>query len=231
MGMRYCTECGERLPDGAKFCGECGTKVERSAPRSDTTHDAPIASDPPPGTRPTTPEEQAAADLAEVTRLAFPHAPGTAAAPVVAAEADSTEPSAIQPIRTGPLPKESPEAQVQAARGRTTQPPPPPPSPEPGRASKIGFYTGKSLLWIWLGIVLSWVINAFSRGLGELLTKALGFALLILIPVGFIASLIGFLIDRENRRMAKRGLIYTAIATGPLVLLLVLMSILLATNR
>ena len=25
--MKFCSECGSKLPEGAKFCGECGTKV------------------------------------------------------------------------------------------------------------------------------------------------------------------------------------------------------------
>ena len=28
--MAFCTNCGQRIPDGAKFCANCGTAVEET---------------------------------------------------------------------------------------------------------------------------------------------------------------------------------------------------------
>ena len=47
--MAYCSNCGNKLPDGAKFCNECGTPVPSAQPSAEPQQKQEPKIDPPQG--------------------------------------------------------------------------------------------------------------------------------------------------------------------------------------
>lgn len=146
--MKYCTNCGAQLPDGAKFCTSCGTPVAaaQEPARAKTTPQGGIVIDAPPGSTvsisdgPQAPYSvEAPAQSGEFTMISWDE-PGSPAPQ----QAPQPRPSyqQPQPYQQAPQPPRQPQQPYQQA---------PAPAPAPPKKKKRGVLT-------WILIILGGLI-------------------------------------------------------------------------